>query len=62
MSYMQDSSQTSDKTKPENENNFWNEINEKKDAIFSHLKKKFSNQERRGQKVKPTSLVMPYPL
>merc|ERR1712137_1210558 len=40
-----------DKTKPENETNFWSEINEKKDAIFSQLKNKFSNQERRGQKV-----------
>merc|ERR1739841_304963 len=49
--YHKDSSQTPDKTKPENETNFWNEINEKKEAIFSQLKNKFSNQERRGQKV-----------
>lgn len=56
MSYSQEPSQTSDKTKPENETNFWSEINEKKDAIFSQLKNKFSNQERRGQKVEPSQL------
>ena len=60
MSYSQEPSQTSDKTKPENETNFWNEINEKKDAIFSQLKNKFSNQERRGQKVKPSKLFTVY--
>ena len=54
MSYSQEPSQTPDKTKTQNENNFWNEINEKKDAILSQIKTKFSNQERRGQKVKPS--------
>ena len=54
MSYSQEQSQTSDKTKPENETNFWSEFTEKKDAIFSQLKNKFSNQERRGQKVEPS--------
>ena len=56
MSYSQEPSQTSDKTKPESETNFWSEINEKKDAIISQLKNKFSNQERRGQKVGPSQL------
>ena len=58
MSYSQEPSQTSDKTKPESETNFWSEINEKKDAIISQLKNKFSNQERRGQKVEPISYLL----
>ena len=57
MSCSQEPSRISDKTKPEHETNFWSEINEKKDAIFSQLKNKFSNKERRGQKVQPSKLI-----